>query len=127
MEKLDSEFRHALDTAVRHAISHIETLDQSSVAASVDVETLRSRLARQLNDVAVPADQVIDDLARDVEGGLIGSAGGRFFGWVIGGVLPAGLAADWMTSAWQQNAALYATSPAAAVRRGRGGLAEGSP
>jgi len=115
MEKLDSEFRQALDTAVLHAISHIETLDQSSVAATVDVETLRSRLARQLTDAAVPADQVIDDLARDVEGGLIGSAGGRFFGWVIGGVLPAALAADWMTSAWQQNAALYATSPAAAV------------
>jgi glutamate/tyrosine decarboxylase-like PLP-dependent enzyme len=115
MEKLDSEFRHALDTAVLHAISHLETLDQSSVAATVDVETLRSRLARQLTDAAVPADRVIDDLARDVEGGLIGSAGGRFFGWVIGGVLPAGLAADWMTSAWQQNAALYATSPAAAV------------
>jgi glutamate/tyrosine decarboxylase-like PLP-dependent enzyme len=115
MEKLASEFRHALDTAVLHAISHIETLDQSSVAATVDVETLRSRLARPLTDAAVPADQVIDDLARDVEGGLIGSAGGRFFGWVIGGVVPAALAADWMTSAWQQNAALYSTSPAAAV------------
>jgi glutamate/tyrosine decarboxylase-like PLP-dependent enzyme len=114
MEKLASEFRHALDTAVLHAISHIETLDQSSVAATVDVETLRSRLARPLT-AAVPADQVIDDLARDVEGGLIGSAGGRFFGWVIGGVVPAALAADWMTSAWQQNAALYSTSPAAAV------------
>src|SRR6476660_6801331 len=115
MEKLDSEFRHALDPAVLHAISHIESLDQSSVAATVDVETLRSRLAKQLNDAGVPADQVVDDLARDVAGGLIGSAGGRFFGWVIGGVLPAALAADWMTSAWQQNAALYATSPAAAV------------
>jgi glutamate/tyrosine decarboxylase-like PLP-dependent enzyme len=115
MEKLDSEFRHALDKAVLYAISHIETLDQSSVAATVDVETLRSRLVKPLTEVAVPADQVIDDLARDVAGGLIGSAGGRFFGWVIGGVLPAALAADWMTSAWQQNAALYSTSPAAAV------------
>ena len=115
MEKLDSAFRHALDTAVFHAVSHIESLHQSPVAATVDVETLRSRLATQLSDAAVPPDQVIDDLARDVEGGLIGSAGGRFFGWVIGGVLPAALAADWMTSAWQQNAALYATSPAAAV------------
>ena len=90
MEKLASEFRHALDTAVLHAISHIETLDQSSVAATVDVETLRSRLARPLTDAAVPANQVIDDLARDVEGGLIGSAGGRFFGWVIGDLRPGG-------------------------------------
>ena len=49
------------------------------------------------------------------EGGIIDSAGGRFFGWVIGGSLPAALAADWMTSTWDQNAGLYACAPAAAV------------
>lgn len=41
--------------------------------------------------------------------------GGRFFGWVIGGSLPSALAADWLTSTWNQNAVLYASSPAAAV------------
>ena len=39
---------------------------------------------------------------------------GRFFGWVIGGVLPATLAADWLTSTWDQNAGMLASSPAAA-------------
>jgi glutamate/tyrosine decarboxylase-like PLP-dependent enzyme len=63
----------------------------------------------------VPAEQVIRELAADVEGGLLGSAGGRFFAWVIGGSLPAALAADWLCSAWDQNAGLYATAPAAAV------------
>jgi glutamate/tyrosine decarboxylase-like PLP-dependent enzyme len=81
----------------------------------VDLHTLRSRLRRELPQHSLPAAQVIDELVADVEGGILGSAGGRFFGWVIGGSLPAALAADWLTSAWDQNAALYSTGPAAAV------------
>lgn len=63
----------------------------------------------------MPAAQVIDELAADTAGGIHGSAGGRFFGWVIGGALPAALAADWLTSAWDQNAATYACAPAVTV------------
>ena len=58
---------------------------------------------------------VVAKLARDVEPGLVATAGGRFFAWVIGGTLPAALAADRLTSAWDQNAAMDDTSPAAAV------------
>src|SRR6185369_11109525 len=115
MEKLDPAFRKTLDVAISHAVSYLEGLDQQSVASTSDVETLRARLAKNLNDEGISPANVIDELAQDVSGGLLGSAGGRFFGWVIGGVLPSALAADWLTSAWQQNAALYATSPAAAV------------
>jgi glutamate/tyrosine decarboxylase-like PLP-dependent enzyme len=115
MKKLDPVFRSALDSAYAHSISHLEHLDDTSVAATSDAESLRARIARSFSDEGMPADKVIEELVRDVEGGLLGSAGGRFFGWVIGGVLPAALAADWLTSAWQQNAALYATSPAAAI------------
>lgn len=115
MKKLDPVFRSALDSAYAHSISHLENLDETSVAATSDVESLRARIARPLPVEGMAADKVIEDLVRDVEGGLLGTAGGRFFGWVIGGVVPAALAADWLTSAWQQNAALYATSPAAAI------------
>ena len=115
MKKLDPVFRSALDSAYTHAISHLENLDQTSVAATVDAETLRARVARPLPFEGIPADEAIAELVRSVEGGLLGTAGGRFFGWVIGGVVPAALAADWLTSAWQQNGALYATSPASAI------------
>lgn len=63
----------------------------------------------------MPPDQVIEELVAMTEGGLHGSTGGRFFAWVMGGALPAALAADWLTSAWDQNGALYTTAPAAAV------------
>ena len=63
----------------------------------------------------MPAETVIDELVRDAEGGLMGSGNGRFFGWVIGGTLPVALAADWLTSTWDQNAASNVTAPAEAV------------
>ena len=57
---------------------------------------------------------VVDELIAGAEPGLVAMPSGRFFGWVIGGGLPAALAADWLTSTWDQNAGLLASSPAAA-------------
>jgi glutamate/tyrosine decarboxylase-like PLP-dependent enzyme len=59
--------------------------------------------------------EVVDALVAGTAGGHLGSSGGRFFAWVIGGALDSALAADWLTSTWDQNAALHATAPAAAV------------
>ncbi|MDP9050429.1 MAG: aminotransferase class V-fold PLP-dependent enzyme [Acidobacteriota bacterium] len=110
-----SSFASPLSSALTHALGHLDSLDTTSVAATVDLATLRQRLDLPLNESSLDPTQVIDDLVRGVEGGILGSAGGRFFGWVIGGSLPAALAADWLTSTWDQNAGLYACSPAAAV------------
>jgi glutamate/tyrosine decarboxylase-like PLP-dependent enzyme len=104
-----------LQTAARHALAHIENLDGLPVAATASLGTLRARLARQLTDEGSPAEQVIEELVSDSAGGIVASAGGRFYSWVIGGAVPAALAADWLTSAWDQNAGLYAAGPAAGL------------
>ena len=104
-----------LARAVTHALAYLDQLDNAPVSASATLEQLRRRLARPLADDGMDASRVIDDLVADVDGGLIGNAGGRFFAWVIGGAVPASLAADWLTSTWDQNAGIYACSPAAGV------------
>jgi glutamate/tyrosine decarboxylase-like PLP-dependent enzyme len=113
-EKLPS-FQAPLTAALHHAMDHLTPQAASSVAATVDLPTLRTRLSLPLEESGRDATDIINDLVKAVEGGIIDSAGPRFFGWVIGGSLPAALAADWLTSAWDQNAGMYATSPAAAV------------
>jgi glutamate/tyrosine decarboxylase-like PLP-dependent enzyme len=111
----DSPFQRTLEATLRHALAHLASLDAAPVGATATLDTLRGRLDKALIAEGIAAEQVIADLVHDVEGGIMGSAGGRFFGWVVGGSLPAALAADWMTAAWDQNAALYACAPAAAV------------
>src|SRR5271170_2524794 len=111
----DPGFRRPLEVALYSALSYLDGLDRMPVASRVDRATVWRRLAKPLTEEGVSPEVVVADLARDVEGAIIGSASGRFFGWVIGGSLPAALAADWMTSTWDQNAGLYACAPAAAV------------
>jgi glutamate/tyrosine decarboxylase-like PLP-dependent enzyme len=64
---------------------------------------------------------VVDELARLAEPGLMAMPSGRFYGWVIGGTLPAAMAADWLVSAWDQNAGMrYATPATAAIEEAAG-------
>lgn len=107
--------RAALERASAHALQYLDQLDAAPVAATATLAELRTRLARPLADHGTDPVQVLDELVADAAGGILGSAGGRFFGWVIGGALPAALGADWLTSTWDQNAGLYACGPAAAV------------
>jgi glutamate/tyrosine decarboxylase-like PLP-dependent enzyme len=112
---IDDEQRAALERAFAHAVEHLQRLDSAHVAATTDLATLRARMMKPLGDDPMPAAQVIDELAADARGGITGTAGGRFFAWVVGGAVPAALAADWLTSAWDQNAGMYAAAPAAAI------------
>lgn len=110
-----SSFSVPLQVALRHALEHIDGLPERSVDATVGLDELRRRFDVPLGEQGVDAARVITELAEAADGGIVGTAGPRFFGFVIGGSLPAALAADWLTSAWDQNAGLYACGPAAAV------------
>jgi glutamate/tyrosine decarboxylase-like PLP-dependent enzyme len=105
----------ALRRALEHSLAHFDSLDTRQIPASVGVDELRKRFGKDLGDEGIPAEQVIDELAADVEGGLFGTGSPRFFAWAIGGGLPAAIGADWLTSAWDQVSSIYSSSPALAV------------
>jgi glutamate/tyrosine decarboxylase-like PLP-dependent enzyme len=78
-------------------------------------DELLAMVNANLPDEGEPADVAIQTLIDSTAKGLINSAGPRYFGFVIGGSTPVSVAADWLTSAWDQNAQVYTTSPSAAI------------
>jgi glutamate/tyrosine decarboxylase-like PLP-dependent enzyme len=100
-----------------HALAraHLDTLDRDRVTASARYADLLAALAVPLQDDPIDATTVIEELAATVSPGLVATPGPRYFGFVTGGTLPVTVAADWLVSAWDQNAALHVMSPAASA------------
>ncbi len=104
-----------LTAAAHHARRFLDGLDQRPVAARVDAAGVRALLGGALPEHGEDPAAVIEALVAGAEPGLVATAGPRHFGFVIGGALPAALAADWLVSAWDQCAAFHSLSPAAAA------------
>jgi glutamate/tyrosine decarboxylase-like PLP-dependent enzyme len=110
----------ALERAARHARSWLASLPDRPVRPSRTADELE--LAGPLPDGPTDAADVVDLLAGRVEPGLMAIPSGRFFGWVMGGTLPAALAADWLVSAWDQNTGMrYATPGTVAAEEAAAG------
>ncbi len=86
-----------------------------AVRAASTREDLLAGLGGPLPGQGAPPADVVAELIRAAEPGVVGIPGPRYFGFVIGGSLPAALAADWLTATWDQNAGVYAAGPAASV------------
>ena len=100
-----------LDRALLHAKRWLEAVPDRRVPATGTAEDAIARLGTELPEHGAAPAEVIDRLAAAVEPGLMLSPSGRFYGWVMGGTLPAAMGADWLVSAWDQNAGMRDSTP----------------
>jgi glutamate/tyrosine decarboxylase-like PLP-dependent enzyme len=100
--------------AARRAIRYLDGLDERPVAPDPRAVQQVERFNEPLPDGPVDPDEVLSFLDELGSPATMATAGRRFFGFVIGGSLPAALAANWLAGAWDQNSVFYSTSPATA-------------
>jgi glutamate/tyrosine decarboxylase-like PLP-dependent enzyme len=112
---MSGELRPLFARAMDEAVAYRERVAQSPAPPSRDYHALREAYAGPVPEQGTAPEAVIDELIGMAEGGLMPMTGPRFFGWVIGASHPVGVAADWLVSAWGQNAGYHSPTPAAAV------------
>lgn len=98
-----------------HAARFLDGLAERPIEARASVDELRAALGGPLQERPLDPMRVVDELVEAADPGVVAIPSGRYFGFVVGGALPAALAADWLTSTWDQNAGLVVLGPAAAV------------
>ena len=98
-----------------YAGDFVETLETRPIRAQADVSELTAKLGGPLPEEPLDPGVVLAGLVEAAEPGLVAMPSGRYFGFVIGGGVPAAVAADMLASVWDQNAGLYVGGPAASV------------
>ena len=104
-----------LARAQKHAVDWLGCVAERPVRATAPSEELRRMLGGPLPESGAGAEKIVDELAAAAARGTSACSGPRYFGFVVGGSLPAAVAADWLVSAWDQNSGLYVMSPLVAV------------
>jgi glutamate/tyrosine decarboxylase-like PLP-dependent enzyme len=100
-----------LNDAAQRAGHYLESLEARAVAPSAQAIAALSEFERAFPEQETPAEQVLAELDETGSAATMASAGSRFFGFVIGGALPAAVAANFLAAAWDQNGGLAVSSP----------------
>ncbi|MBV8497420.1 MAG: aspartate aminotransferase family protein [Gammaproteobacteria bacterium] len=104
-----------LDDAAQRAQRYLADLGARGVAPSPQALAALQAFDRPLPERSCAPEEVLGELDRFGSPASIASAGGRYFGFVVGGSLPVTVAANWLAAAWDQNAGLVVLSPIAAA------------
>jgi glutamate/tyrosine decarboxylase-like PLP-dependent enzyme len=112
---MDDDFEELLQHVARYAASWLEDLPERPVRPAASRDELLAALDSPLPDAPGDALSIFEELAKSAEPGVMATTSGRFFGFVIGGATPASIAADWLTSVWDQNSGLYVAAPSSSV------------
>ena len=107
--------RELLRRTAEIAADYLESLDERRVFPDATIEGLVGALGGRLPEERSDPLAVVEAMARAVEPGVVATAGPRYFGYVTGGALPATVAADWLTTAWDQPAAFGVLGVSASI------------
>ena len=110
-----SDERELLLRTAELAADFVDTLEVRPVFPSTAPEELTAKLGGPLPEAPSDPIEVVEMIAREIDPGLVATAGPRYFGFVTGGALPAAVATDWLASTWDQSNGLYATGPAVTI------------
>ena len=108
-------YKNVLEVAAKYSQKWLDSIPTRDVNPEKNADEIKADLGSVLPDGATDPSLVIKKLAEAGEAGLMSMGSGRFFGWVIGGTLPAALGADWLVSAWDQNSPSRIATPTTAA------------
>jgi len=112
---LDTDGRLAMEEAARQAVNYRASLADAPAKPALRPADLEHRFESALPEIGEGALSVIEELVRDAAEGIHAHASPRFFGYVCGGSMPVGAAADFLVTSWGQNAASSWESPSVAL------------
>jgi glutamate/tyrosine decarboxylase-like PLP-dependent enzyme len=109
------DLKALLDAATERSVRYLKSIETRRVSPTDDAIAGLARFDVPLQNEPIDPQRVLKELDDIGSPATMAMAGPRFFGFVIGGSLPAALAANWFASAWDQNTGLFNSTPATAA------------